>query len=165
MFLARKITRAKWVPKQELSAGEIAADAVTVDLKTQENTLSFWACPTEAISDIEEAALAIAAAGTRVDKLDIIWLTNEELHADGQTLRNTKGHTPVTDLAAKHVDVSRLDYVRLGRVADRVVAAIEADRYRRLTKAQVKTLLKDAIGLGRVDVDHLEDKVRAEVAS
>lgn len=165
MILARKITRAKWAATGELSTGEIPADAVTVDLKTHGNSLSFWQCPSEAVGDVEEAALAIAAARDRVERLDIIWLTDEELQADGQTLRNTEGRTPVTDMAAMHVDVSKLDYIRLGRVAHRVGAALEADRYRRLTKARVKTLIKAAVGQGRVDLEALEDRLRAEVTS
>ena len=32
MFLARKISRAKWEVKRDLSEGEISADAVTADL-------------------------------------------------------------------------------------------------------------------------------------
>ena len=35
MFLARKITQAKWRPREGFAEGEIAADAVTVDLKTR----------------------------------------------------------------------------------------------------------------------------------
>ena len=44
MFLARKISLAKWSKKGELEVGEIAADAVTADLRTQDNKLSFWRC-------------------------------------------------------------------------------------------------------------------------
>ena len=165
MFLARKITRAKWATTENLSAGEIPADAVTVDLRTQQNTLSFWQCPTDAASDVAEAALAIAAASERLDRLDIVWLADQELRSDGQTLTDTKGRTPVTDMVAMHVDVSRLDYVRLGRVARRVVAAIEADRYCRLTKAHVKSLIKEAVGQGRIDHSALHDRLRAEVAN
>ncbi len=42
MFLARKITQAKWRPKEGFADGEIAADAVNADLRTQDNSLSFW---------------------------------------------------------------------------------------------------------------------------
>ena len=35
------ITRSKWEPKKGMQAGEISADAVTGDLKTQENALPF----------------------------------------------------------------------------------------------------------------------------
>ena len=47
MFLARKISLAKWSKKQEqgeLAEDEIPADAVTADLRTQDNKLSFWRC-------------------------------------------------------------------------------------------------------------------------
>ena len=163
MFLARKITRAKWETKQELSAGEISADAVTSDLRTQGNMLSFWQCGIGGEAEVEEAALAIAAAGDRVDRLDIVWLSDDELQADGQKWDETVGRTPVRELIRRHVDVSRLDYVRLGKVAHRVVAAIEEDRYLRLTKVRVKSLLAAAVEQGRVALEDLEEKVQAEV--
>ena len=164
MFLARKITRAKWAATEDLSVGEIPADAVTVDLRTQENSLSFWRCSTDSDCDVEEVALAIAAAGERVDRLDIVWLADEELQNDGHVLKNTEGRTPLTGMAAMHVDVSRLDYVRLGRVARRVVDAIKEDRYCRLRKARVKSLIEEAVRQGRIDRSALHEKLRAEVA-
>ena len=163
MFLARKITRAKWDPKSELSADEISADAVTSDLRTTDNSLSFWQCGIGEKAEVEEAALAIAAAGDRVDKLDIVWFAGDELRADGQTLSNTEGRTPVTDLVNKHVDVCRLDYVRLGNVAYRVFTAIEENRYLRLTKARVTKLLASAVRNERIDLDDLQSKIQAEV--
>ena len=45
MFVARMITRAKWDPKPELQTGEISADAVTGDLRTRYNSLSFGGAP------------------------------------------------------------------------------------------------------------------------
>ena len=77
MFLARKITRAKWDPKEELSKGEISADALTCDLRTRGNALSFWQCGNGAEAEIEEAALAIAGAGDRIDKIDLVWLSDD----------------------------------------------------------------------------------------
>ena len=163
MFLARKITRVKWAAKQELSPGEISADAVTADLRTQENSLSFWQCGIGEEAEVEEAALAIASAGDRVDRLDLVWLDDNVLRADGQTLKNTAGRTPVAELAKRHVDVYRLDYVRLGKVAHRVAAAIEEDRFLRLRKARVAKLLAAAVKKGRIDLGNLTESVQAEV--
>ena len=101
--------------------------------------MSFWRCPTDATSDVEEAALAIATGREHLEKLDLVWLDDEELQADGQFLTNTEGYTPVMDLAPLHVDVSRLDYVRLGKVASRIGTAIEEKRFYRLTKHVLKT--------------------------
>lgn len=164
MFLARKITRAKWAATKGFSAGEIPADAVTVDLRTQDNSLSFWLCQTDTAGDVEAAALAIAAAGERVDKLDIIWLIDDELELDGLTLAKTEGRTPVRDMTSRHVDLIQLDYVRLGRIARKVVDAIESQRYCRLTRARVRKLIVVAIRQGRIDSAKLDERLRADVA-
>ena len=74
MFLARKISLAKWSKTGELEVGEIPADAVTLDLKTQDNKLSFWRCGDGERAGVNEAALAIAAACDRVDKIAVVWL-------------------------------------------------------------------------------------------
>ena len=68
----------------ELSAEEIAADAVTVDLRTSGNTLSFWRCGNAAAAEVERVALVMAAAGDRIDRLDLVWIAEENLAADGQ---------------------------------------------------------------------------------
>ena len=160
MFLARKITLAKW-KKRELSEGEISADAVTADLRTRENKLSFWRCGSE--TEVEDAALAIAAAGERVDKFYIVWIDEEELKTDGQTLEDTPGRTHVTELIDRHVDVCSLDYVRLGKVAHRVMAAIKKGQCTRLSKGRVTKILVAAVKRGRVNLDDLEKRVQEEV--
>ena len=163
MFLARKITQAKWRPKAGFAEGEIAADAVTVDLKTQDNSLSFWRCPTETTQDLEKAVLAIAATRNRVEKLEIVWLTDDDLRNDCQTLANTEGDTPVSELKELHVDVCRLDYVRLGKVASRIATALENCRWRRITKGRVKKLLVEAVKQKRVELADLQESIQAEV--
>ncbi len=163
MFLARKISRAKWPATRELSVSEIPADAVTGDLRTQNNALSFWQCGMGSEDSVNDAALAIASAGDRVDKIDIVWFSDEDLRADGQTWRDTEGRTPVTDLVGRHIDVEGLNYARLGKIARRIVVAIEENRYLRLTKARVTKLLATAVGQGRIDLDDLREGVQKEV--
>ncbi len=165
MFLARAITRAKWTASQDLSAEEIPADAVTADLRTRDNALSFWRCPSDTMSGVEESALAIAAARERVDRLDIVWLADDELQADGQALSDTEGRTPVSDMVAMHLDVHRLDYERLGRLAHRIENALEANRFRRFSRASVKRLITEAIEQGRINPTALPAKVLGEVVS
>lgn len=89
MFLARKITRAKWVDAH-LNSGEIPADAVTVDLRTRNNTLSFWQCGDATEEELDEAVLALAAAAQRVESIDIVWLSYDELHRDWMSLQDLR---------------------------------------------------------------------------
>ena len=163
MFLARKISLAKWSKQSELEVGEISADAVTLDLKTQDNKLSFWRCGDGERAGVNEAALAIAAACDRIDKIDVVWLAVGELQSDGQTLKDTKGRTPVLGLDELHVDVCRLDYWRLGKVAQLIFTAIQKDQHLRLRKACVKNLLTHAAEQGRIDPEGLKKPVRKEL--
>ena len=163
MFLARKISRAKWGPKKGLLKDEIPADAITGDMRTKDNALSFWECGDGAEAEVEEVALVLAAASERIDKIDIVWLSDDELRADGHSLNHTKGRTPVKELIERHVDVARLDYGRLGKVASRVVNAIEQKHFRRLAKDRVKNLLVVAVKENRVELADLEERVRTEI--
>ena len=167
MFIVRKIARAKWDVTRNaargLADGEISADAVTADLRTQGGTLSFWRCSTEANGDLEEAVLAIAAAGDRLDKIEVVWLAVEDLQGDGLTLKDSSGLTRVADLTRRHVDVCKLDCVRLGKVAQRVAEAIGFGRYRPFTRRRVKGLLLKAIKEGRINPDELPENFRKDL--
>ena len=167
MLLARKIARAKWNAQRSVLQGfgaeEIRADAITADLRTRDDALSFWRCPTGDRDELEEVALAIAAMGDRPSKLDLVWLKYVELQADGLVLKNTRGDTPVADLADMHVDVCKLDYVRLGTVARRVVAAIAEQRCCRFSATDVKQLLLAAIREKRIKLDNLKPTLKEKV--
>ena len=66
--LARKIARAKWEPKPELGNDEIAADAVTADLKTTGNTLSFWRCESSSAADLQREIVKSCTILLRVNR-------------------------------------------------------------------------------------------------
>lgn len=161
VFLVRKITRAKW--HSRLGLGAIPADAVTADLRTTNNTLSFWQCGDGTNDEINEAVLALAAGGQRIDNIDIVWMSDRDLRADGHSLRCTAGRTPVAEMLDRHVDLCFLDYARLGKVAGRVMSAIEQGRHRRLTKKRVTAIIAEAIQRGRLDPSDLQDNVRKAV--
>lgn len=73
-YLVRKITRIKWDVAEGLAKSEIPADAISVDLRTKSNALSFWQCASESSDDIAEVALALAAAGGNIGPMDLVWL-------------------------------------------------------------------------------------------
>lgn len=125
--------------------------------------MSFWRCTSEADDDLTATALAIAAGRDKIDKLEIVWLVASDLQADGQTLKNTDGRTPLKALIKRHVDICQLDYVRLGRIADRVVLAIDADQYLRFTPSSVKQLLVNAVSQNRIVLGDLKGKTGDDV--
>lgn len=161
--LARKITRAKWEQNPELGAGEIAADAATGDLRTTSNTLSFWRCATAAPDDLKRAMLALAANADRVDRLDVIYLEEEAVKDAGLATHETLGDTPVVSLRALHVDIARLDLVRLGAVARMVADAHRTNAALRMTKKEVLDLVVSAVRGNLVGIGDLKGDMRTKV--
>ena len=136
---------------------------MTGDLWTQDNALSFWQCGSGTRGDFEDTVLAIAAGRMDIAKVELVWLDAGDLRADGQTLKDSHGRTPVRELAHLHVDLCRLDFERLGKVARRADSALNEERYRRLTRLGVKHLLANAVRSGRIDIGDLQLKVRNEI--
>ena len=163
MFLGRSIRRSKWESLIDSQPDGIPADAVTDDLKTQGNTLSFWKCGKAEISDINDVVLAISACREKLEKVEMVWIDHQELESSGQELIHSIGVTPVQDLVNQHIDVCRLDYRRLGGLAQQIFSSITAERYTTVTRAGVKKLLAAAVRQGRLRTDDLKERVQSEI--
>ena len=165
MFLARKISRSKWRPHQDLAKCELQADAITGDLRTVGNALSVWRCGDEEPTkkDIKEAALAMASLMDRARPIDLAWFDRDELEQGGHKVQLTDGETNVPDLRSHHFDICGLDYARLGDIATKVAAAIDEGRYRRFTRREVLALLAEAIESDRLEAKDLKCQLRQEV--
>jgi hypothetical protein len=156
-LLVRKVTLAKWQNTAELAEAEIPADAA-VDLRTEGNCLSVWRVESEA--ELLDAALAMAAGVERIDRIQIAWVDELQVSGSGLTLAASEGRTPVTDLRDRHVDVTHLDFARLGVFARLVFDALSAANQRTLTRRQVQELIAEAIRIGRLSVNDLNEKIR-----
>jgi hypothetical protein len=161
--LARKITRAKWQQKTDLADGEIAADAVTVDLRTTGNTLSFWRCSSADTGDLQQAVLALAAAADRADKFDVAYLDEQAVVGLGLATKNTPGDTPVLSLREQHVDVQKLDLVRLGGVATMVAYAHRSNAVLTMTKKEIIDLVAQGVRKNLVSLDALKGEMKVKV--
>lgn len=160
--MARKITRAKWQPNSGLG-GKIPADAVTADLRTQGNSLSLWECGEATQKDVEAVMLALAAAGDRIDKIDIVWFSDDELRASGLRICQTPGRTPISEMSNRHYDAQSLDYEQLGTIADCVTKALLNGQYKRFTQRRVRELVSAAVQQGKILLTDLNGKVRSDV--
>ncbi len=166
MFVARAISRSKWDPDEPedwMSHGYVLADAVTADLRTKDNALSFWQCGSAKQKDIDNAALVIAAGRQHIEAMDIVWLDYHELESVGLVIKGTDGCTPVKDLITSHVDVLQLDYARLGKVAEHIVAAIAADKCERRKPREVRDILLQAIKGDRINIEDLNESLQKKL--
>lgn len=163
--LARKITQAKWSAGPGPQPGEIQADAITCDLRTMGNTLSFWRLRGLGEDDLKEAALILASGLDRADRIDFAWIDAEELRSQGVEAKDTPGQTPVESLRDRHVDLVRLDLVRLGTTARVLDSAIQKKQLMRFTRKAVIEILVAGVQRGLLQLSALKDKLRAEVAA
>lgn len=163
VYLARKITRAKWESREGFAAGEIPADAVTADLRTTGNTLSFWKCEPPPDDGIRAVVLALATGADRIDRMDLVWVEDDAFRANGIALNPSEGRTPVTSLHGQHVDLIRLDLGRLATVATLVAEALTRNQQRRFTRREVIEIVVEAIHHDLLSVSELDPRVREEI--
>ncbi|MXY00658.1 MAG: hypothetical protein F4Y67_07545 [Chloroflexi bacterium] len=163
MFLARKFSNAKWFSNSGAPFHPISADAVTSDLRTQDNKLSFWECATENEQSLREVVLAITSNYRQLDKCYVVWIEIEKANALGIELVQSPGNTPVRDLVNRHMDMCQLDYFRLGDVAGLISESLSKSRFTPFEKKDVCEILADAVTADRVVVDALEDKLQNAV--
>lgn len=163
VYLARKITRAKWESREGFAEGEIPADAVTADLRTSGNTLSFWKCELPPNDGIRAVVLALATGADRIDRMDLVWVEEDTFRANGIALNPSEGRTPVASLRDQHVDLIRLDLGRLTKVATLLAQALAQNQQRRFTRKEVIEIVVEAIRHDLLSASELDAKVREEI--
>ena len=165
--MAHKISYAKWSKVLNVPVNQIPADAITVDLRTHENTLSFWKCGDDQVTRpaLEEVSLAILTELDKAAKIYLIWLRKETLEQGGYDIKQTDGKTKVPDLVSFHYDVYNLNYERLGDMARRVQKAVADGHWKQFRRDEVLEIAVNACRRGRLDTATLKPKLRSEVES
>lgn len=175
MYFGRKFSQAKWNINSQnnqdanFDENEIPADAISADLRTQSNTLSFWKC-TEinenkdvASPAINDVFLALVSNFQRFDKIAVVFVEGQLFKDDKQKISQTKGNTPVASLEALHFDIMHLDYIRLGQVAERILEAKDKKQIKSLTKKKVKNLLVEAVKSKHLNIKDIHENLRKEI--
>lgn len=137
---------------------------MTGDLRTLNNELSLWKLPSTEAAELDKAAVALAAAGHCIDRLDVAWVAEEDLRARGVSLQDSLGNTPAVAFRDLHVDAEKLDLTGLSAIAQLLARAIrERDQFRRYTKAQVRSLLQASLAAGQIDRSLVDPRLGAEL--
>lgn len=152
-FLARKITRSKWPHSAELDKIEcrdIPADAITIDLKTNNNALSVWWIHSD--TALTEVVLALSSNMEHLNKIEVVYINEQDLLDRGLIVDSeSNGLTPVTGLAQTHRDIAEMTLTTLGEFACAVLSALKCEQYGRYSEKEVKGILNDAILNGRLN--------------
>ncbi len=144
----------KWNSQQV--GDDYPSDAITSCLRTTGNTLSFWEIEKE--DQINDAILAIASAGTNLDKVDVVIIPKETM-SEFQLI-SSEVVNPYSNFEKNHRDVINLTYTKMRPVADIICSAIVKNEYRQFTRANVKKLIQEAIDQRKIIFDRINEKMR-----
>lgn len=115
-------------------------------MKTTGNTLSFWRV--EKGKEEDDAILALLGTQDRIDKIDIVFI--EESALADVAFENAPGDTVFAELRDLHVDVADLDHSSFMNTARALGIQIFADSTKRLTKADFRTRMQNALNGRRI---------------
>ena len=167
MFLAHKISYTKWEKYLNLPVDDIPADAITADLRTHENTLSFWNCGDHQPAEeaLDAAALAVSTDMDKASKVYLVYLEKESLETHGYRIEHTDGKTKIAGMNHLHYDICDLNFRLLGDMAKRVQQAILNGQMHQVARADLLGMLANAVNEGRLDTADLKKKLKSEVES
>ena len=157
----RKITQSKWSEQINGNISPVQADAISVDLKTTQNTLSLWSTSTHA-----DAVLALCSGLDKVEKLQLILITSayhENMISDSLEFKQTPGKTKVEDLKDKHFDIVNMTTSELIKVSKTFADIIVKDKVIKLTRTDVGKILLEALKNGRLKYDELSEYLKADL--
>ena len=140
-YLAKGISNAKWQSRRHIPNHSLPADAIGADLRTQENTLSFWSFCIGSGEHLEDVVLALAATRDNVQRLDLAWVDEKKIKRMKLRVEATDGTTPATDLKDRHRDVVGIDLDRMCRLARGIRDSLDNDRTRIFREKEVLEIL------------------------
>ena len=158
MMLIRKITRAKWQPEKIIAGGKVPADAITIDSKTQSNTLSLWKIDSR--DELDDGVLAILLAQEKIETLDVILMEFDKVEKSDLVLKPTDGRTPYISYRENHMDLVDMTYESLGTYSEIMRDSFKSKMVRKYTLDELNTLLKNRININNIDVDQLNPKMK-----
>ncbi|HHJ1298909.1 TPA: hypothetical protein ABHN85_17530 [Pseudomonas sp. H2] len=156
-LMVRMVNKAKW----NMSFDPANADAITVCLKTKNNTLSFWTVESE--KAVDEGVLAIASANQNLDSLDIVVIDSGEFEAHEIKIIETDGKTACADLVKSHRDLAELDVRDLEAVSNVIAKKMRENKVVRYNMSRIRDLIEDAIRAKRIDPEKLHEGIRKKL--
>lgn len=141
-----------------INGAEVSADAITICLRTDKNTLSVWSISSD--SDIEKAVLAFVSSGDNFDSFDVVCLNLESLERQGLLIEQYPMEIPYKSFKDFHFNITQLTYKSLGIVAKQITDEIKEKKDKRFRKSELKKMMKSAIESNLVNYDMLKESLK-----
>lgn len=143
----------------------VATGDAIAQLRSTQNTLSVWKADSE--EDCNDAFVALALGRHDLEKISYCLLDEKELDEAGITISDTQpGEAPgaVNSILAKHRDLTEIDYWKLGDIAGAIKDYLrKPENPNRITIKSLKALLNSYKDSGKIDVDNMNQALRAKL--
>lgn len=164
-YYVRKIARAKWSlldSSAEKVIDNYRADAIANDMRTTNDTLSFWKAKSFESIDFEPVVIINSLLGDNIKKIDLLCIPEEYLA--GFDMKQENGDTIVYEYRHLHYNLSSLTINRLVEFARDIVLQIllsaeENTKYvKRINEKQQLELLDKWVIDGKITFSELKSK-------
>jgi hypothetical protein len=165
----RKYNPAKWTECLNGCRDAIPADAITICLRTSNNTLSVWhlLSPDDECEFVDIAiamTLTNADRSGSIDTIDFVYIELDRLIELGLTVVETPGNTLYESYRDKHLDISDLDYPSLGIVSDALKSQMSNQKIKRIERGKIKSRIKQLIRSGEIqNHESFPERLRKEL--
>ncbi|WP_311969365.1 hypothetical protein [Pseudomonas baltica] len=157
-LMVRTVNKAKW----DMSFNPANADAITLCLKTKNNTLSFWVV--ESPEKVDDGVLAIASANQNLDAIDIVVVDSAEFEARDIKIIESVGRTACLDLASSHRDLAELNVRHLEGVSEVIASKIKDNKVVRYNMSSLRNLIEIAIDAKRINLELLHEGIKKKLS-
>jgi hypothetical protein len=161
--LARSFSMQKWKSRTNIRDGQIPADGLSADLGTADNGLSFWLCDPTIVSSIDDIALALASTRDRVQRLDLVWLDEEQVRRMNIRIDTCSGNTPVKELKNQHRECNGIDPRRFVCLARAIAGATSNNNTKRYTERQILDMLAKGVQNNLLSLSELKGTVAEKI--
>ena len=153
-FFVRKVSRAKWPDGENIkfeSVLKLNADAITCDLKTENNEFSWWRI--DEFSELEDMAISIASVFQSKAPIFVVFFPEEEMKKTLLDIENTpnNGYTAVVDQKKNHYDIQHLNVAGILAVAELVANSIQEKKVLKVPRTKIVSKIKEWISIDAVD--------------
>lgn len=162
----RKINRSKWeknIVDAIIPNDDPDADAITGCTRTIDNCLSLWLVNDNSEPEIKRAILALVSTFPNgIETFHILITDKEEMDSVFQ-IKNNDADTPYKEMNSNHYDIVELKYSSLKKMSDVIINGLNKNETIRVSKAQSKEYLIEAIKNGSISKEYLSEKLQKEL--
>ncbi len=170
-YYVRKIARSKWpqeilsdnTEKAQLQINSVSADAITNCIKTTQNKLSLW--KVEERTDTIEDIIPLLVGFDKPDTCDIIYISEEDLKAEGLILEQSSedANVRIEELKCRHYNAIVNNYEGLGKFSKVVLKSL--NNHKRYTSSVVKKKLKSMLNNNEINREVVSEELFSKICS